>query len=40
MSHMMDSIEQGLRTLLKGSSIDDSPELCDFTLSGQNEATG
>ncbi|XP_014285989.1 8-oxo-dGDP phosphatase NUDT18 [Halyomorpha halys] len=39
MSHMMDSIENGLRNLLIGSSIDDSVELCDFTLSGQNEAT-
>lgn len=33
----MDSVESNLRNLLKGTSINDSAELCDFTLTQQNE---
>lgn len=40
MSHIMDTIETNLRALLSGTSINDSLELCDFTLAAQNEATG
>lgn len=36
----MDSIESNLVKLLDGLALQDSEELCDFTLSDQNEAIG
>lgn len=36
----MDSIEENVRLLLQGKSIDESQEFCDFTLEDQNELTG
>ncbi|KAL1131954.1 hypothetical protein AAG570_011565 [Ranatra chinensis] len=35
----MDSVEHNLKELMEGSALDDSSDLCDFTLSSQNEAT-
>lgn len=36
----MDSIENNLSLLLEGLALQDSEELCDFSLADQNEAIG
>lgn len=36
----MDSIENNLTLLLDGSALQDSEDLCDFSLADQNEAIG
>ncbi|RZF40855.1 hypothetical protein LSTR_LSTR003365 [Laodelphax striatellus] len=35
----MDVIESSISRLLNGSTLEDNPDLCDFTLADQNEAT-
>jgi hypothetical protein len=36
----MDRVEENIRRLLDGRAIEDSGDLCDFTLEEQNEAIG
>lgn len=36
----MDVVENNIRFILDGFPLQDSEELCDFTLADQNEATG
>jgi len=36
----MDRVEENIRHLLDGQALEDSHDLCDFTLEEQNEATG
>lgn len=36
----MDRIEENIRRLLDGRALEDSQDLCDFTLEEQNEAAG
>lgn len=36
----MDRVEENIRRLLDGRALEDSHDLCDFTLEEQNEATG
>lgn len=36
----MDRVEENVRRLLDGRALEDSHDLCDFTLEEQNEATG
>jgi hypothetical protein len=36
----MDRVEENIRRLLDGRALEDSQDLCDFTLEEQNEATG
>ena len=36
----MDRVEENIRCLLDGRALEDSHDLCDFTLEEQNEATG
>lgn len=37
---MPDTIEGKIRLVLNGESLNDSDDLCDFTLAEQNEAIG
>lgn len=37
---MSDVIEESIGQILDGKFLDDSDDLCDFTLSEQNEAIG
>ena len=36
----MDVVENNIRFILDGLPLQDSEDLCDFTLADQNEATG
>jgi hypothetical protein len=36
----MDRVEENIRRLLDGLALEDSEDLCDFTLEEQNEAIG
>jgi hypothetical protein len=36
----MDRVEENIRLLLDGRALEDSQDLCDFTLEEQNEAIG
>lgn len=36
----MDSIEDNVKLLMQGKSVEESQEFCDFTLEDQNDLTG